>query len=65
MAPKLARLIALWTCKVCNGEGCVATATAKVWPDGLIERTTVVRACAPCDGSGIEADAATRLGLFD
>lgn len=62
--PQLDRLVALWTCGHCAGVGQLTTSRTSVFL-GVMSRETITRRCEPCHGSGIEANAAERLGLLD
>lgn len=53
MTPALARVIDLWTCPHCLGNGRLTSSTVKHLGDGMLERFTHTQACAPCQGTGI------------
>lgn len=62
MAPTLTRLVALWTCQHCAGEGRLATRRTYSFL-GVERIETSTLKCEECQGSGVKADAAAQLGL--
>lgn len=53
MTPTLEKIIVLWTCPHCLGNGRLTSSTVKTFGDGSFQRLTHQQNCSVCQGTGV------------